>query len=363
MEEAEETIMIIEDEKTNVDILLEAFKDDYQVMVALDGETALEAIKSNHPDLILLDIMLPKINGYQVCRRLKNDSRTAEIPVIFATAMSENTNERKGLELGAIDYITKPFNIPIVKARVENHLELKKAKEQLQNQNHILEEKVQQRTEKLTQAQEVTIQSLAALAETRDDETGQHIIRTKKYVKLLAEYLQDNPRFSNYLTNENIDWVYKTAPLHDIGKVGIPDKILYKKGKLTKKEFEIIKQHPTYGRKAIEKAEKNLGSNTFLKFAREIVATHHEKWDGSGYPDGLEGEEIPIPGRLMALADVYDALVNRRVYKPAFSHPKAVKIITEGDGRTMPDHFDPDVLDAFVNLKDQFKRIATTFSK
>ena len=169
MEEAEETIMIIEDEKTNVDILLEAFKDDYQVMVALDGETALEAIKSNHPDLILLDIMLPKINGYQVCRRLKNDSRTAEIPVIFATAMSENTNERKGLELGAIDYITKPFNIPIVKARVENHLELKKAKEQLQNQNHILEEKVQQRTEKLTQAQQVTIQSLAALAETRYD--------------------------------------------------------------------------------------------------------------------------------------------------------------------------------------------------
>ena len=363
MKENEETIMIIEDEKSNVDILLETFKDDYQVMVALDGETALKAIESNQPDLILLDIMLPQMNGYQVCKELKNNPNTADIPIIFATAMSENNNEQKGLELGAIDYITKPFNIPIVKARVENHLELKQAKERLKNQNHILEQKVQARTEKLSQTQEVAIQSLAALAETRDDETGQHIMRTKQYVKLLAEYLQDNPRFSDYLTDKNIEWVYKTAPLHDIGKVGVPDKILYKEGKLTAEEFEIIKKHPTYGKNAIEEAEENLGSNSFLKFAREIVATHHEKWDGSGYPQGLKGEEIPIGGRLMAIADVYDALVNRRVYKPAYSHKRAVQIITEGDGRTIPEHFDPDVLDAFINLKDKFKKIATSFSK
>ena len=359
--ENEKTIMIVEDEKANIDILLEAFKDQYQVMVALNGKTALKAIKSNQPDLILLDIMLPKLNGYQVCKRLKNNPKTAAIPIIFVTSMTEDTDERKGLELGAIDYITKPFNIPIVKARVENHLELKKAKEKLKDQNYILEQKVQERTKKLEQTQEVTIQSLAALAETRDDETGEHIIRTKRYVKLLANFLKDHPRFSNYLTAESIEWVYKTAPLHDIGKVGIPDRILYKEGKLNKKEFEIIKKHPAYGENAIKNAQENLGSNSFLKFAKEIVATHHEKWDGSGYPRGLKEEEIPIAGRLMAIADVYDALVNRRVYKPAFSHQQAFEIITEGDGRTDPEHFDPDVLDAFIQLEGQFAKIARTF--
>ena len=224
--------------------------------------------------------LYPKMNGYQVCEKLKSNPRTAEIPIIFVTAMSENTNERRGLELGVIDYITKPFNLPIVKTRVKNHLELKKVKEKLSNQNHILEEKVKERTKELELTQEMAIQSLAALAETRDDETGNHIIRTKKYVKLLAEFLKDNPRFSEYL-EKNWEWVYKTAPLHDIGKVGIPDKILYKKDSVTKTEFEIIKRHTIYGKNAIEEAEKNLGSNSFLKVAHQIVATHHEKWDGS----------------------------------------------------------------------------------
>ena len=358
MNESEDTIMIVEDEKANIDILLEAFRDEYEVMVAVDGEKALKAIKSNLPDLILLDIMLPKMNGYEVCKKIKNNPRTASIPIIFVTSMDQKTNERKGLELGAIDYITKPFSIPIVKTRVKNHLELKNAKEKLSNQNEILEKKVEERTKKIERTQDVTIESLAALAETRDKETGRHINRTKRYVKLLAEYLKNNPRFSDYLTEENINWVYKTAPLHDIGKVGIPDDILYKEGQLTDEEFEIIKKHPTYGKKAIKNAEEDLGQNSFLKFAREIVGTHHEKWDGSGYPDGLEGEEIPIAGRLMALADVYDALVNKRVYKPAFSHSRAFKIITEGDGRTMPEHFDPDVLDAFIALENEFAKIA-----
>ncbi|MGM0501954.1 MAG: HD domain-containing phosphohydrolase [Bacillota bacterium] len=361
MAQAEGTIMIVEDEKANVDILLEAFKDEYQVMVALDGETALKAVTSNPPDLILLDIMLPGMNGYQVCKKIKSNSKTSAIPIIFATTMNQNTDERKGLELGAIDYITKPFNIPIVKARVENHLELKKAKEKLKNKNYNLEQKIKERTKKLEETQEVAIESLAALAETRDNETGQHIMRTKKYVKLLAEFLQDHPRFRDYLTTERIEWVYKTAPLHDIGKVGVPDKILYKEGKLTAEEFEVIKKHPTYGEEAIENAENNLGNNSFLTVAQEIVATHHEKWDGSGYPKGLQGEEIPIGGRLMAIADVYDALVNKRVYKPAFSHQRAVEIITEGDGRTSPQHFDPAVLNAFISLQDKFEKIAQTF--
>jgi len=363
MIENKDTILIVEDEKANIDILLEAFADDYEIMVALDGKQALEAVQSKLPDLILLDIMMKELTGYQVCKKLKADPRTVDIPVIFVTSMDQDADEKKGLEVGAIDYITKPFNLPIVKTRVKNHLELKNAKEKLKNQNYNLEQQVRERTKKLELTQDVAIQSLAYLAETRDDETGEHIMRTKKYVKVLAEFLKDEPRFADYLTEKNIEWIYKTAPLHDIGKVGIPDRILYKEGKLNPKEFAIIKKHPVYGREAIEKAEQNLGSNSFLKFARQIVGTHHEKWDGSGYPQGLEKEEIPIPGRLMAIADVYDALVNKRVYKPAYNHQRAVEIITRGDGRTLPEHFDPAVLDAFINLEDKFKRIAVTFAQ
>ncbi len=357
-----DTILIVEDKKTNVDILVEAFADEYEITVALDGEKALKAVQTKLPDLILLDIIMKELNGYQVCQKLKSDPKTSDIPVIFVTAMDQEANEKKGLDVGGIDYITKPFNIPIVKARVKNHLELKNIKEKLKNKNHNLEQEVKERTRMLESTQDVTIQSLAYLAETRDNETGEHIIRTKKYVKLLAEFLKDHQRFSDYLTEENIEWIYKTAPLHDIGKVGIPDRILYKEGKLNKEEFAIIKKHTCYGREAIEKAEQNLGSNSFLKFARQIVGSHHEKWDGSGYPEGLKKEEIPIAARLMAVADVYDALVNKRVYKPAFKHQKAVKIITQGDGRTLPEHFDPAVLDAFVHLQDKFKKIAVASS-
>lgn len=358
-----DTILIVEDEKINIDILLEAFNGDYEIMVALNGKQALKAIESKLPDLILLDIVMKELTGYQVCQKLKENPKTAEIPVIFVTSMDQDSDEQKGLAIGAIDYITKPFNLPIVKTRVKNHLELKKAKEKLKDKNYNLEQKVKERTEQLELIQDVAIQSLADLAETRDDETGAHIMRTKKYVKALAEFLQNHPRFSHCLTDKNIEWIYKTAPLHDIGKVGIPDKILYKKGPLTDTEFAIIKKHPAYGKIAIERAEKNLGTNSFLRFARQIIGTHHEKWDGSGYPKGLKKEEIPIAGRLMAIADVYDALANKRVYKEAYSHQRAIEIITKGDGRTKPEHFDPAVLDAFINLEAKFKEIASTFKE
>jgi response regulator RpfG family c-di-GMP phosphodiesterase len=230
---------------------------------------------------------------------------------------------------------------------------LQSAREKLLAQRH-LEALVAERTRELSLAQEVTVESLAALAETRDPETGTHIHRTQQYVRLLAEHLHHHSAFSWYLDNETIELLYKAAPLHDIGKVGVPDGILLKPGRLSEEEFERMKMHVEYGHNAILNAERKLGGNSFLRTAREIVYTHHEKWDGSGYPRGLKGEEIPISGRLMALADVYDSLVNDRVYRAAFPHEYAVRYIVEGKGV----HFDPHLVEAFLELEDEFKEIA-----
>jgi len=341
------TVLVVDDTETNIDILVETLGDDYDVSVAIDGESALESVESEVPDLILLDIMMPGMDGYEVCRRLKADERTRNIPIIFVTAMIEAEDEAKGLALGALDYITKPFRPNLVEARVRNHLILK------QHQDH-LEELVRQRTRELELTQEATIESMAALAEYRDPETGGHIQRTKNYVKILAEHLKDHPSFKDFLGGNTIELLYKSAPLHDIGKVGVEDSILLKSGKLTDEEFEAIKKHALYGRGAIRAAVKNLGRDSFLRYAEDIAYTHQEKWDGSGYPQGLKNEEIPIPGRLMALADVYDALISKRVYKTPFSHTKAVAIIKEGKGS----HFDPDMVDAFLEVEEEFRQIA-----
>ncbi|CAN2042663.1 putative cyclic di-GMP phosphodiesterase VC_1348 [Candidatus Magnetomoraceae bacterium gMMP-15] len=341
-------ILVVDDTPTNIDILIETLKSNYKIIAALNGEKALKLVNSkNPPDLILLDIMMPGIDGYEVCKRLKADENTKDIPVIFVTAMDEIQDEAKGLELGAVDYLTKPISPSIVKARVRNHLELK------QHQDH-LEDIVKERTREVELTQEVTIQSLASLAEYRDPETGGHIRRTQNYVKLLAENLKTHKKYTDFLNDNTIDLLYKSAPLHDIGKVGVPDGILLKPGKLTDSEFEVMKKHTIYGRDALLAAEEKLGSNSFLRFAREIAYTHHEKWDGSGYPQKLKGEEIPISGRLMAIADVYDALISKRVYKPPYTHEKAVKIIISGKCK----YFDPDMVDAFIKLEKEFKKIA-----
>jgi putative two-component system response regulator len=349
------TILIVDDMETNIEILRETLGDLYNVSVAMDGQSALKNIPIVQPDLILLDIMMPQIDGYEVCRQLKSDEETQKIPIIFITAMSNIADEHKGLELGAIDYITKPISMPIVRARVRNHLELKLAKEELENQNVLLEQRVQERTQELSVTQDVTIQSLASLAETRDNETGGHIQRTQHYIKALAEYLDQSGRFGDFFTPDTMRLLFKSSPLHDIGKVGVADAILLKPGRLTPEEFEKMKRHTEYGHDALLEAEKGLGSNSFLRFAREIAYTHHEKWDGSGYPRGLSQKEIPLSGRLMAIADVYDALISRRVYKPPFSHAKACDIIADG----RDSHFDPDLVDAFLARKDTFMHIAS----
>lgn len=351
-------ILVVDDTEENVDILVEALGDDYEVSVAMDGKAALEVVEEEKPDLILLDIMMPEMDGYEACRRLKEDPETAKIPVIFLTAMAELENKTKGFELGAVDYVTKPFEILEVKARVETHLALVMATQELEHQNEILEEKVDERTKELALTQEATIEAMAILAEYRDPETGGHIKRTKNYVKSLAEQLQDHPNFNGFLTKENIDLLYKSAPLHDIGKVGVKDEILLKPGRLTEEEFEEMKQHTVFGRDAIHFASQKLGSNSFLHLAKEIAYTHQEKWDGSGYPQGLSGAEIPISGRLMAVADVYDALISKRVYKAPFSQQKAVTIIKEGKGS----HFDPDMVDAFMEIQETFRQIALEYA-
>ncbi|MCW7752667.1 response regulator [Desulfobotulus sp. H1] len=357
------TLMVVDDTETNIDLLLDTLGPEYEVMVAIDGPTALEHAKTSLPDLILLDIMMPGMDGFEVCRRLKQDARTRNIPVIFITAMSEALDEHKGLALGAVDYITKPFNPPIVRMRIRNHLALKLAQEALSTQNATLEDRVRERTMELERTQDVTIQCMASLAETRDMETGEHIRRSQHYVRTLARHLRHHPRFRHQLDSTHyIDQLFKSAPLHDIGKVGVPDRILLKEGPLTKEEFQEMKRHTIYGHDALRQAEKGLsGQNSFLSVAAEIAHTHHERWDGSGYPRALRGDDIPISGRLMSIADIYDALISKRSYKEAFSHEKAVHIISQGDGRTLPHHFDPHVLQAFMKESETFRQIALRF--
>lgn len=355
------TILVVDDTPDNLSLMSELLKDTYKVKVANSGEKALKYLQGEGklPDLILLDIMMPGLSGYDVIRELKANPETREIPVIFLTAVSAPEDEKKGFEMGAVDYIIKPISPPTVLARVKTQLLNKAATDFLRDQNDFLESEVTKRTREISAIQDVTILALASLAETRDSDTGNHIRRTQHYVKVLAEKLKTHPRFGFFLSASTIDMLYKSAPLHDIGKVGIPDRILLKPGRLTPEEFETIKTHTTLGRDAIEAAEKQLGMQVeFLQLAKEIAYYHQEKWDGSGYPTGVRGDDIPISARLMALADVYDALISRRVYKEGMPHEKAVAIIIQGKGH----HFDPDVVDAFVGLQGEFRSIAQRFA-
>ncbi len=351
-------ILVVDDETFYIDVLLNLLQDDYHVNIAKTGALALKrALNSTPPDLILLDIIMPGIDGYEVCRQLKADKRTQDIPVIFLTVKSEVSDEVHGFELGAVDYIAKPMSPPIVMSRVKNHLMLNKARKILEDQQAILKIQVEEQTREIIRTQDVAIYCMASLAETRDNETGNHIRRTQHYIRLLCDYLKNNADYKEYLDNKTIDLLFKSAPLHDIGKVGVPDKILLKPGSLDNNEWHEMKKHPQIGYETLLNTEKQLGRSSFLDIAGEIALTHHEKWDGSGYPQGLKGEDIPIPGRLMALADVYDALISKRVYKEAFSHNNAVELIISLKGS----HFDPQIVEAFEQLKDDFKLVAERF--
>jgi putative two-component system response regulator len=349
----------VDDAPDNLALMSTLLKDNYKVKVATNGEKALQiAGSAAKPDLILLDVVMPGMDGYEVCKRLKATPDTQNIPVIFLTGNVDTHNEQRGLQLGAVDYLTKPVVSSIVLARVDTHLKLKASADFLRNKTEFLEAEVAKRTFEVQAIQDVTIMAMASLAETRDNETGSHIRRTQFYVRILAQYLQLHSRFNDVLQDNAINIIYKSAPLHDIGKVGIPDSILLKPGPLTDEEFNIMKTHTTIGRDSISHAEKQLGMKVdFLACVKEIAYSHHEKWDGSGYPQGLIGEAIPVSARLMALADVYDALVSRRIYKPNMTHEQARAIIERGRGS----HFDPDIVDAFLATEANFLEVAAQY--
>lgn len=344
------TVLVVDDHAENIDILVGILQSDYKIKAAINGNQALDiAVSAEPPDLILLDIQMQGMDGFEVCRKLKETTIAKNIPVIFLTSMNETADEAKGFSLGAVDYIAKPVVPQIVLARVKTHLALS-------DQNRELEKKVAERTVELQNVQDVTIFSLSVLAEFRDNETGAHILRTREYVRFLAQKLLDHPKYRKYMDIETVNLMQKSAPLHDIGKVGIPDNILFKPAKLTVEEFEIIKNHTVYGRDVIAKAEETLKAPqdlSFLRFARDITISHHERWDGKGYPAGLAGENIPLVGRIMALADVYDALISKRVYKPAMSHEEVRTIMANETG-----HFDPDLFGVFWENSDDLHKIA-----
>ena len=338
------TLLIVDDESFYLNLLSDALADIYHILVAKSGEQALRRAEGDRkPDLILLDVIMPGIDGYKTCFKLKQNILTNDIPIIFLTSQKEEVDEIAGFELGAVDYITKPISIPLLKVRINTHLALAQKK-------FALEQLVYERTKQVETTKDAVVYSMAAMAEARDNETGNHIIRTKEFVRLLAQELARKSFYSKILTFHAIDIMCRAAPLHDIGKIGVPDRILMKPGPLNEEERKEMNLHVTYGKETIEQAEKEMGSTPFIEVAKEVVYSHHEKWDGTGYPQGLKGAAIPLSARLMAIADVYDALMSKRHYKERIPHDKVVTMIQEQSGK----HFDPELVAAFLVVEPEF---------
>ena len=350
------TVLVVDDTPENLNLLRDMLQSKgYRVLAFPNGSMALNAASKNPPDLILLDINMPDMNGLEVCNRLKSDVVLKTIPVLFISALTEITDKVKAFAAGGVDYVTKPFQFEEIHARVETHLRIRRMKIELEKYNLHLEEKVIEKTREIYDSQMATLLALSKLAEYRDDETGHHIDRVRAFCQILAEHLRHNPRYSQSINDTYVDNLFHAAPLHDIGKVGIPDSILLKPGNLTSDEFKIMKTHPSVGAKTLQSVRLKYPKNVFLSMGIAVAHSHHEKWDGSGYPDGLAGEDIPLAGRIMALADVYDALRSKRPYKPAYTHEESCQIILTGEG----EHFDPAVVAAFKEVEPTFERIRT----
>jgi putative two-component system response regulator len=349
------TVLVVDDTPANLSLLSNLLKEQYRIKVANNGIKALELAAAAPPDLVLLDIMMPEMDGYEVCRRLKANEATRLVPVIFLTAKTETEDEELGFSVGAVDFIHKPISPPIVAARVKTHLEIKSWQDFLRDQNAWLQKQVEKRLSEINHLQDASIYVMVSLAEFRDECTGNHIRRTQEYVRLLAMAMAKLPHYSALLTPAYIEQMSKSAPLHDVGKIAIPDHILLKPGKHTPEEFAIMKTHAERGYEMLRRAGEHLGEQgEFLTLAMEIAGSHHEKWDGSGYPNGLAGSAIPLSARLMAVADVFDALLARRPYKEPMSSEQATRIILEGRSQ----HFDPEVVDTFIAILPQFEEVS-----
>ncbi|TFW16302.1 HD-GYP domain-containing protein [Duganella callida] len=350
-------VLVVDEAPNNLILMNGVLQDQYEVKLANSGRAALDIMQQvPRPHLVVLDVDLPDIDGYEVCRQLKSSPDTADVPVIF---LQRERDEPRAFEHCAAEVVSKPVSPDVLRARVDTHWQLRHSKELLKQQRNLLEHVVEEVTTELSQMLDAMIWAMASLAEMREYETANHLRRVQHYVQALARQLQGHKRFAEELSDANIKALFKAAPLHDIGKVQIPDAILLKPDRLTDEEFAVMKRHTEYGRDAIVSVEHHLGfSNTFLRYAREITYSHQEKYDGSGYPQGLKGEQIPMSARLMAVADVYDALISKRVYKPAFTHETAMEMIRQGSG----EHFDPDVVDAMLTVEEEFMAIAGRYS-
>ncbi|GBU23027.1 two-component system response regulator [Fibrobacteres bacterium R8-0-B4] len=376
MADNRKTVFVVDDDLTSLAVAKVALKERYNALTVNSGEQLLKILEKSIPDLILLDIDMPGTDGYETIKALKSNSRTADIPVVFLTAHSNSESELRGITLGAVDYIIKPFSAPLLLKRIEMHLTVESQKRLLESQNHELkaqhhelerqkeellsfnaklQEMVDAKVKTVTELQSALLRSMAELVESRDDITGGHIERTQSYLGALLEAMKEQGVYKDEMSEWDINLVLMSAQLHDVGKIAVKDNILNKPGKLTPEEFEEVKKHTTFGGKVIDKIMESTSEHTFLIYAKTFALTHHEKWDGTGYPEGLKDEVIPILGRLMAIADVYDALVSDRPYKRAFTHEEAVKIISDGRGT----HFDPILTDMFLSISDEFEAISS----
>ncbi|RJO66218.1 MAG: response regulator [Myxococcales bacterium] len=348
-------ILLVDDTPINLQVLSGMLKAwGYRTCAVSSGKLALEAVQNNPPDLILLDVNMPEMNGFEVCVRLKSDERLKDIPVIFLSALGETQDKLSAFSVGGVDYITKPFQAEEIRARVETHLKLRHLQIKLESYNHHLEELVQNQVGEIYSSRMATIFALAKLAEFRDDDTGKHTDRVQAYCHLLISDMGRRGLYHDKITDEYVENLSHANPLHDIGKVGIPDRILLKPAKLTDKEFDTMKTHTTLGAGTLEVVQQKYPQNSFIQVGIEIARSHHERWDGSGYPQGLAGENIPLSARITAIADVYDALRSKRPYKPAFTHEESLAIIEKSAGS----HFDPSLVESFLKQSKEFVRIA-----
>jgi len=342
----EKIIFLVDDNASNLTEAEGALEKLYRVIALSSAQQMFAAFEKFRPDLILLDVDMIEMSGFDAMKRLKRNGKYADIPVIFLIGRTDTESEAYGIELGAVDFIMKPFSKPVLLNRIKNHLGI----------DELIRERTAQlseRTEKLVRIQNGIVGTMADLVENRDKNTGGHIDRTTVYMKTLIEAMLEQNIYSDEMRDWNIDTVVSSARLHDVGKIVIPDSILNKTGPLTKDEFEIMKTHSIEGERIIKKTILRTGDSEFLQYAKVIAVSHHERWDGAGYPFGMKGAEIPLMGRIMAVIDVYDALVSERPYKKAFPHDESIKIITDAAGR----HFDPQVAKVFVDIKKRISEL------
>lgn len=356
----QELILVVDDQPDNLMLMSELLMDRYQVRVASSGAKALRLVQSDpRPDLVLLDIMMPEMDGYEVCRQLKGDPATRDIPVIFLTGMVNAADEQKGLDLGAVDYITKPISPPVTLARIRAHLNLKANADFLRDKSEYLELEVRRRARELQAIQDATLEAMATLCDLRDNAHSQHLVRIEHYMRLLGSTLALRNEFSSELSVENIELLSRSAQLHDIGKVAVPDRILHHPGQLDEADEAIMQSHTTVGHDALAAAERKLGYPAdFLRYAKEIAHSHHERWDGAGYPEGLSGERIPMAARMLTLIDCYDEMTSRHAYRTSLGPDEAAARIKAGAGS----QFDPRMVEAFSEAAEGFASIALRYA-